>query len=166
MVKIGTSGFSFSDWVGNVYPDNIKKGEMLSYYEQTLGFTITEINSTYYTIPSQKSFEGMAKKTSPDFEFTVKAHKSMTHEIRDKETGIFIDNKDSFNRFLYAIEPLRTEGRLTAILAQFPYSFHAIKDNYTYLLTFKERLKDVPLVVEFRNYYWHDEKSLVFLKKK
>ena len=84
MIKVGTSGFSFPDWVGNIYPANIKKGDMLQYYEQKLGFKITEINSTYYTIPSQKSFEGMVKKTSPDFEFTVKAHKSMTHEIREK----------------------------------------------------------------------------------
>ena len=76
MIKVGTSGFSFPDWVGNIYPANIKKGDMLQYYEQKLGFKITEINSTYYTIPSQKSFEGMVKKTSPDFEFTVKAHKS------------------------------------------------------------------------------------------
>ncbi|HEY4481620.1 MAG TPA: DUF72 domain-containing protein [Candidatus Brocadiaceae bacterium] len=84
MIKAGTSGFSFPDWVGNIYPTDIKKGQMLPYYEQKLGFKITEINSTYYTIPSPKSFEGMLKKTSPDFEFTVKAHKSMTHEIREK----------------------------------------------------------------------------------
>lgn len=165
MIKVGTSGFSFPDWVGNIYPIGIKKGKMLQYYEQHLGFKITEINSTYYTIPSQKSFEGMRKKTSPDFEFTVKAHKSMTHEIRTKETGNLINNKDAFDRFLYAVEPLRKEGRLTAILAQFPYSFHAIKDNYNYLLTFKEKLKGIPLVVEFRNYYWHIQKSISFLKE-
>lgn len=165
MIKVGTSGFSFPDWVGNVYPTNIKKGDMLPYYEKQLGFKITEINSTYYVILSQKSFEGMLKKTSPDFEFTVKAHKSMTHEIRDKETGKFIDNKDAFDHFLYAIEPLRKENRLSAVLAQFPYSFHAVKDNYNYLLTFKERLKDIPMVVEFRNYYWHIQKSISFLKE-
>jgi len=33
MIKVGTSGFSFPDWVGNIYPANIKKGEMLPYYE-------------------------------------------------------------------------------------------------------------------------------------
>jgi Uncharacterized conserved protein len=165
MIKVGTSGFSFPDWVGTVCPANIKKGEMLPFYEQKLGFKITEINSTYYTIPSPKSFEGMIKKTSPGFEFTIKAHKSMTHDIRDKDTGAFIDNKDAFDRFLYAIEPLKKENRLTAVLAQFPYSFHAVKDNYDYLLTFKERLKDIPLVVEFRNYYWHSERGLTFLKE-
>ncbi|HHT9129677.1 MAG TPA: DUF72 domain-containing protein, partial [Candidatus Brocadiaceae bacterium] len=126
MIKIGTSGFSFPDWVGNIYPPNIKKADMLEYYEKQLGFEITEINATYYTIPSQKSFEGMIRKTTKDFEFTVKAHKLLTHEIRDKETGKIVDNNDAFERFLYSVEPLKKEGRLTAILAQFPYSFHAI----------------------------------------
>ncbi len=99
MIKVGTSGFSFPDWVDTIYPANIKKGEMLPCYEQKLGFKTIEVNSTYYTIPSQKSFDGMLKKTSPDFEFTVKAHKSMTHEIRDKETGTFFDNKDTIVMF-------------------------------------------------------------------
>ncbi|TVM00173.1 MAG: hypothetical protein CV087_15345 [Candidatus Brocadia sp. WS118] len=54
MIKIGTSGFFFPDWVGKIYPNDIKKGEMLQYYEQKLGFKITEINSTYYTIPPPK----------------------------------------------------------------------------------------------------------------
>ena len=86
------------------------------------------------------------------------------YEIRDKETGKFIDNKDAFDHFLYSVEPLRKEGRLTAILAQFPYSFHATKDKYDYLRAFKEKLKDIPLVVEFRNYHWHSERSVTFLK--
>ncbi len=138
---------------------------MLEYYEKTLGFTITEINSTYYTIPSQKSFDGMIRKTTKDFEFTVKAHKSLTHEIRDKGTGKLLDNNEAFEHFLHAVEPLKKEGRLTAILAQFPYSFHATKDNYDYLKIFKDRLADMPLAVEFRNYSWHNERSLKFLRE-
>ncbi len=165
MIKVGTSGFSFSDWIGTVYPSDMKKGDMLPYYEKKLGFTITEINATYYTIPSQKSFLGMMKKTSPDFEFTVKAHKSLTHEIKDKGTGKFVDNKEAFERFLYSLEPLKKENRLTAVLAQFPYSFHTTKENYSYIKTFKEKLKDIPLVVEFRNANWHSQKSITFLKQ-
>ncbi len=52
MIKVGTSGFSFPDWAGNIYPADIKKEDMLPFCEQKLGFKITEINSTYYTIPS------------------------------------------------------------------------------------------------------------------
>lgn len=44
MIKIGTSGFSFPDWVGTIYPANIKKGEMLHYYEQKLCFKKGLIN--------------------------------------------------------------------------------------------------------------------------
>ncbi|WKZ23514.1 MAG: DUF72 domain-containing protein [Candidatus Brocadiaceae baterium WH-1] len=164
MIKIGTSGFSFQDWIGTVYPPGIKKGDMLSYYEKHLGFKITEINATYYTIPSPKSFAGMIKKTSSDFDFTVKAHKSLTHEIRENNTGKFIDNKEAFERFLYSIGPLQKEGRLLAVLAQFPYSFHTTEENYNYIRTFQERLKNLPLVVEFRNGNWHNQKSIAFLK--
>ncbi|HHT9155648.1 MAG TPA: DUF72 domain-containing protein, partial [Candidatus Tripitaka sp. YC43] len=84
MIKLGTSGFSFDDWKGPIYPPKLKKQDMLSYYEKELGFKCLEINSTYYTLPSPKSMEGLAKKTSEDFEFTVKAFKGMTHEIWDK----------------------------------------------------------------------------------
>ncbi|HHT9111378.1 MAG TPA: DUF72 domain-containing protein [Candidatus Brocadiaceae bacterium] len=59
-------------FIGTIYPSNIKRGEILEYYEQKLSFKIIEINATYYTIPSPTSFEGMIKKTSPDFEFTIK----------------------------------------------------------------------------------------------
>ncbi|MDO8744320.1 MAG: hypothetical protein Q7J76_04360 [Candidatus Brocadiaceae bacterium] len=50
MIKVGTSGFSFPDWVGNIYPPDIKKGDVLEYYEKKPDFGITEINATYYTL--------------------------------------------------------------------------------------------------------------------
>ena len=123
MIKVGTSGFSFPDWKGTIYPANIKEGEMLPFYEKELGFNVLEVNFTYYTLPSQKSFEGMSRKTSKDFEFVVKAFKGMTHEIREKETRKLIDNHETFEKFKYGLVPLREEGKLTAVLAQFPYGF-------------------------------------------
>jgi uncharacterized protein YecE (DUF72 family) len=83
MIKVGTSGFSFPDWKGTVYPPNIQPRDMLSFYEKELGFNVVEINFTYYTLPSQKSLMAMSQKTSPDFEFVVKSFKGMTHDIWD-----------------------------------------------------------------------------------
>lgn len=40
MIKVGASGFSFPDWVGAIYSANIKKGEMLPFYEQKPGYKI------------------------------------------------------------------------------------------------------------------------------
>src|SRR5512140_2446547 len=34
MIHLGTSGYSFRDWVGNFYPPGIPQGQMLNYYAQ------------------------------------------------------------------------------------------------------------------------------------
>lgn len=156
MIKIGTSGYSFPDWVGTIYPKDIKKENMLEYYEKELGFKVVELNYTYYTLPSQKAIAGIMKKTSLDFEFSVKANKSMTHEITD--------NEDIFDKFKYSIDPLIKDNRLSCVLAQFPYSFHFNKESIRYLARFKELMGEIPLVVEFRNIRWHNEETLKWLK--
>ena len=165
MIKIGTSGFSFPDWKGTVYPEKIREGEMLSFYEKELGFHVLEVNFTYYTLPSQKSFEGMSKKTSKEFEFVVKAFKGMTHEIRDKETGKMIDNHETFEKFKYGLLPLREEGKLTGVLAQFPYGFFPNRENVDYLTRFKQEMEDIPLIYEFRNKTWMREQTFQFLER-
>jgi len=165
MIKIGTSGFSFPDWKGPVYPPDIRERDMLSFYEKELGFNALEINFTYYSLPSQKSFDAMSKKTSKDFEFVVKAFKGMTHEIRDKETGKMIDNQEVFQKFRYSLVPLIEDRKLAAVLAQFPYGFFPNRENLNYLERFKEEMVDVPLVFEFRNQVWMKEQTFQFLER-
>lgn len=164
MIRLGTSGFSFDDWKGTVYPEDIKKQDMLSFYEKEMGFKCLEINSTYYTLPSPKSMEGMLKKTSKDFEFSVKAFKGMTHEIWEEGTGRLLDNREVFEKFNFSMAPLREAGRLSCVLAQFPPWFYPNKANYDYLRTFGERTEGVPVVVEFRNLAWHKDSVLEFLR--
>lgn len=165
MIKIGTSGYSFDDWIGTIYPENIKKPAMLNYYEEQLGFNVVELNYTYYTLPSQKAIAGMLNKVSPNFEFAVKAFKGMTHNVVNKDTGKLIANDDVFERFKYSITPLAKENRLACILAQFPYSFHYNQRNVSYLKKFKDLMGEIPLVFEFRNAYWHNNDILEELKK-
>ncbi len=165
MIKVGTSGFSFPDWKGTVYPESIREGEMLSFYEKELGFNALEVNFTYYTLPSQKSFAAMSKKTSKGFEFVVKAFKGMTHEIKDKETGKMIDNHETFEKFKYSLVPLIDEGKLACVLAQFPWGFFPNRESVTYLEKFKEEMSDTPLVYEFRNRTWMKDQTLPFLER-
>ena len=165
MIKVGTSGFSFPDWKGTVYPDGVREGEMLSFYEKELGFNALEVNFTYYTLPSQKSFAAMSKKTSKGFEFVVKAFKGMTHEIKDKETGKMIDNHETFEKFKYSLVPLIDEGKLACVLAQFPWGFFPNRESVTYLEKFKEEMSDTPLVYEFRNRTWMKDQTLPFLER-
>ena len=164
MIKVGTSGFSFSDWKGTVYPTDIREREMLPYYEKELGFSALEVNFTYYTLPSQKSLAAMSQKTSERFEFVVKAFKGMTHEIRNKETGAMVDNQETFKKFKYGLIPLMGDGKLACVLAQFPYGFFPNRENLVYLQGFKKQMEDVPLVFEFRNQTWLKEKTFQFLE--
>ncbi len=165
MIKIGTSGFSFSDWKGMVYPVGIRDRDMLSFYEKELGFNVLEVNFTYYTLPSQKSFAAMSQKTSKGFEFVVKAFKGMTHEIWNKETRTMLDNRETFEKFKYSLVPLIEDEKLACVLAQFPYGFFPNRESLDYLQRFKEQMEGVPLVFEFRNHTWLKENTFQFLEK-
>jgi uncharacterized protein YecE (DUF72 family) len=166
MIKIGTSGFSFPDWKGTVYPIGIREREMLPFYEKELGFNVLEVNFTYYTLPSQKSLAAMSHKTSNDFEFVVKSFKGMTHEIWDKETGKRIDHQEIFKKFRYSLIPLLEDKKLACVLAQFPYGFFPNRENLDYLGRFKEEMEGIPLVAEFRNKAWLKEQTFQFLRKR
>lgn len=165
MIKIGTSGFSFPDWKGTIYPAGIKEREMLSFYEKELGFGAVEVNFTYYALPSPKSFSSMLKKTSKEFEFVVKAFKGLTHEIRNRDTGLMIDHQEIFNQFKYSLAPLIEEGKLACVLAQFPYGFFPNKENFDYLEKFRMEMFQIPLVFEFRNQTWLREGTFQFLER-
>ena len=138
---------------------------MLSHYEKELGFRVLEVNFTYYALPSTRSFEALSQKTSDQFEFVVKAFKGMTHEIRNKETGEWINNQEVFKRFKHSLLPLVDKGRLACVLAQFPYGFFLNRDNVGYLQKFKEEMGDIPLVYEFRNQTWLKDGTFRFLEK-
>jgi uncharacterized protein YecE (DUF72 family) len=71
-ILIGTSSFSFDDWVGTIYPAGIRKQEMLPYYEKMFGLKALEANFTYYSMPSGKTMELFVKRTSQDFACVVR----------------------------------------------------------------------------------------------
>ncbi|NLS75800.1 MAG: DUF72 domain-containing protein [Chloroflexi bacterium] len=144
MLYIGTSGYSYDDWVGPYYPAGLKKADWLSYYARD--FRTTEINFSYYRIPSARTLAQMAAKTPDDFVFTIKASQELTHTREE--------NAEAFAQYTAALAPLVEAGKLGCVLAQFPYSFHATPENRDYLLAFRERLGDLPLVIEFRNNQW------------
>ena len=155
MIRIGTSGFSYGDWKGKFYPERTAKKDMLAYYAR--GFNTTEINSTYYAIPAPNSFEAMAKKTPDDFEFVVKAHKDMTH--------IANPQREVFDTFLSSIEPLREAGKFGCMLAQYPWSFSRTPENIAGLREFRDRIGDLPAVIEFRNAGWVNEETFGLLRE-
>ena len=163
---IGTSGFQYGDWVGEFYSKTIQPEGMLSAYEEEGGFNAVELNFTYYTLPSTRTLAGMLKKTSPQFRFTVRSHKEMTHEIWEDQTRrSFKETDPVFRAFRGGLEPLVEAGRLGSVLLQFPSFFWPKQENLDFIARGHELLKGVPTVVEFRNRAWLREETFDFLKK-
>jgi uncharacterized protein YecE (DUF72 family) len=150
MLHIGTSGFSYDDWVGPFYPQGLSKNEFLSFYARE--FSTCELNFTYYRIPDARTLESMSARTPDDFLFTLKANREMTHEREDAE--------GAFSQFVAALDPLIQAGKLGCVLLQFPWGFKNTPENRDYLARCRERLQSprtgtpLPAVVEFRNREW------------
>lgn len=51
---IGTSGYSYPDWVGRFYPVGTSASPMLAYYATQL--PLVELNYTYYRLPTPAAF--------------------------------------------------------------------------------------------------------------
>ncbi len=164
-MHLGTSGFSFDDWKGTVYPETLPKPQWLIYYEQQLGFNALEVNYTYYAMPTHRTMQGLVRKTSERFRFTVKTHRSMTHDIL--QTGHAIqDNPMAFEQFREGLQPMTDSGKLGCVLAQFPYAFFNKPETREYVVKTIDRLSDLNLVLEFRNKSWTGPKTLESLAKR
>ena len=154
-ILVGTSGFSFPDWVGPFYPAGMKSSDFLSFYSRR--FDIVEVNATYYRIPPPKTLEQMERKTPDGFRFVVKLHQAMTHEGA-RDPALFRD-------FLACLEPLRVAGKFDGLLAQFPWGFRKSPANLVALKSLREQLPGDPLYVEFRNDSWTAPDVLLFLRE-
>ena len=155
MIYLGTSGFSYDDWVGVFYPTSMPKREWLNYY--SCEFNTCEVNSTFYALPKPANLVAMAEKTGDGFLFSIKANKEMTHQQED--------NTPVFKSFVQVLEPVVAMGKLACILAQFPYSFWLNRHNWDYLRLFRERMGDLPVVVEFRNAGWLKKELFDWLRR-
>ena len=155
IIRVGTSGFSYTDWLGPFYPPRLSRAHMLDYYATI--FDVVEINATYYAIPGPRSMESMLQKVGETFEFTVKAHQDMTHH-RDRAT-------DVLPRFLEALKPLAEAGKLGCVLLQFPFSFAHTPDNRSFVRFLAEALQPHRVVVEFRHRSWITEETMAFLRQ-
>ena len=155
MIYFGTSGFSYKDWVGPYYPEGMPRSEWLSFYARE--FKATELNFSYYGIPTTSTLERLLDKTPPDFLFTLKAHQDMTHQRED--------NKQVFSEFINSLVPLLDAERLGCVLAQFPWSFRAGQDSLDYLLFLRQQMGTLPVVIELRNRDWISEETFAFLRE-
>jgi len=78
----GASGYSYKEWKGVFYPQDMKPDGMLAWYAGRL--PTVEINNTFYRMPAASVLEGWARATPEDFRFAIKASRRITHLARLK----------------------------------------------------------------------------------
>ncbi len=154
---IGTSGYDYPEWRDVFYPKELHRSSFLDYYADT--FSAVELNYTYYKMPGEKGIRSLLTRSRKPLVFSIKAHKSLTHEI----TAGWKDDADHLKN---ALRPLFEENRLTSILCQFPQSFHYTEENRLYLDNLIKQLSPLPLVIEFRRKDWMIERVYEGLDKR
>jgi uncharacterized protein YecE (DUF72 family) len=156
-IYIGTSGYSYADWVGPFYPTGTAEQDYLACYASR--FPFVELNFSYYSMPAAPLIERLMGKTNSEFLFAIKTHKSLTHEVTDR----FTQDIDAYKR---GIAPLAEKQRLAAVLVQFPYSFHYTDVNRRYLDRLTRGLVGLLLALEFRSDEWVRDQVIEELKKR
>jgi len=152
-IRIGTSGFSYDDWIGVFYPPSLPKGRWLEFYSAR--FDCLEINSTYYEWLASRVMENFANRVPASFRFSVKLHHSLTHERKELQKGVFATIEQN--------KPLTQSDVLATQLAQFPPSFRNTKASWEWLKRLSDGIK--PLTVEFRHASWQIPETMENLRK-
>ena len=112
---IGTSGYDYPEWRGVFYPEDLKRKDFLPYYSTV--FNALEVNSTFYNMPTAERLISFYERSEGRLNFSIKAIRLLTHEIDSNWQTAAEDLKSALN-------PLYEKDRLSALLFQFPQSFH------------------------------------------
>lgn len=149
---LGTSGWSYPEWKVRFYPEGVSQRKWLSFYAEH--FNTVEINMTFYRFPKPETLKGWLDKTPPDFFFTLKANRQITHYKKLK------DIKSEVRYFYMLADSL--QDRLGCILFQLPPSLtldlDLLKD---FLSNLSPKYKNV---IEFRHESWYTEEVYALLR--
>ena len=171
-VLIGTAGWSYKDWEGIVYPASIKKtqhpAEYLAQY-----FDLIEINTSFYGPVKPELAKLWCRKVAavnPEFQFTAKLYKAFTHApggvVQPTSAATLDPTTEDERQVREGFDVLAAEGRLGAVLAQFPISFKNTGENREYLELMLRQFIEYPLVVEVRHSSWDNEAILRYFAEK
>jgi len=151
---VGTSGYSYKEWKGSFYPEDLPDKQMLRYYGEQ--FRSVEINNTFYRMPKESVLETWAEQVPGDFKFVLKASQRITHMQRLKNAG------DSVTYLVKIAAVLK--DRLGPLLFQLPPN---MKKDLPRLREFLALLPpEPPSAFEFRHQSWFDEETFALLRER
>lgn len=145
--RVGTMGFSYSDWRGVFYPSSVKPGDYLGFYARHLN--ALEIDTTFHAVPPRERFTKWAAAVPGSFRFAVKTPRAITHE------AVIADTIAPMRDFVDVVRHLGE--KLGPILIQYPPTLPS--RVWPQVERFLDALPgDLRFAVEFRNDSWRDPK--------
>ena len=186
-ILVGTASWTDKTLIASGwYPASASDPEQrLRYYASR--FPLVEVDATYYALPAEQTAAAWASRTPSGFTFNVKAFslftqhptpvKALPLDLRSSvpadKSRVYLSGVDPavvdqvWERFLAALEPLRSAGKLGAILLQFPPWFVIGRSRRDYILSCAARAAPRRVCIEFRNKTWmspeNQEETLGFL---
>ena len=118
-VRVGISGWTYKPWRGVFFPAKLPQKRELEYAANT--FRTIEINGTFYSLQRPTSYQAWAERTPPNFVFSVKGSRYITHMRRLRNIEAPLAN-------FFASGILKLRGKLGPILWQFPPNFQYSHD--------------------------------------
>ena len=151
-LHVGTSGYSYKEWKGIFYPDDLPAAKFLPFYAQH--FDAVEINNTFYRMPDAKTVAKWAGEVPEGFGFVLKAPQRITHQKR------LAGAEDDVAHLFEAAQELGP--KLGPVLFQLPPYFRKdaakLRDFIAAVPTEKK------IAFEFRHDSWCDEEIYAILR--
>ncbi len=166
-IRIGTAGWSYKDWDGILYPPEVSRKKVHPVEFLARFFDVIEINTSFYGHIRPELGRLWCRKTAavnPNFVFTAKLHRSFTHSplaVMEPTSAVSIRPNDEDERLAReGLESLASEGKLGALLIQFPVSFKNTSLNREYLEQLLRQFIEYPRVVEVRHDSWDNPETI------
>src|SRR6476646_3840459 len=166
-IRIGTAGWSYKDWEGIFYPPGMRQRKVHPLEYLARFFDTAEINTSFYGPLKPELAKLWSKKVAgvnPNFLFTAKLYRAFTHSpiaVMEPTSAATIRPTDEDEiQVREGLDALANEGKLGALLIQFPVSFKNTPLNREYLERLLRQFIEYPRVVEVRDSSWNNPETL------
>jgi len=150
---IGTSGWSYDHWQGILYPQSTPVGQRLAWYVKR--FNTVEANNTFYHWPRDVTFQNWHDRLPPEYAFTVKASRVLSHYLK------LTSPERSIDRMTAGLTTLAEKRGV--LLVQLPPSMEIDVRRLEHFLGALPR--EWRTAIEFRHASWHVKPAFDLLER-
>jgi uncharacterized protein YecE (DUF72 family) len=146
---IGSSGWAYSSWKPEFYPQGLPQRKFLDYYSTRLNSV--EVNYSFRRLPTAGMLASWLAASHIGFRFSFKAPQRITHILRLRDCAVAIADLSR------ALAPATAAGRMGVVLFQLPPNFKADVPRLDSFLA-DAKPHGMRIAFEFRHSSWFSDK--------